>query len=72
MAKKNTSKGNFPVVTQANQLVEAHYSPGLTTRAHKIARMLVSLISPDDKELKFYKVKVDFIKRFLGQSESTT
>ena len=72
MKKIGVQNDIFPIVTQSNQLIEAHYSSGLTVRAHKVARMLISLINPDDKDLKFYKVKIDVIKRFLGQGETVT
>jgi len=44
------------IVTQSNNLVEANYSPELTAQAHKTARFLLSLISPNDKDLRTYTV----------------
>jgi Initiator Replication protein len=60
------------VVVQSNELVEATYSPELTTRAHKIARFILSLISPEDKDLKLYTVPINTLKGFLGYKENTT
>jgi hypothetical protein len=59
------------VVVQSNELVEATYSPELTTRAHKVARFILSLISPDDKDLKLYTVPINSLKTFLGYKENT-
>ena len=60
------------VVVQSNELVEATYSPELTTRAHKVSRLILSLINPDDKDLKLYTISIDSLKKFLGHKESTT
>lgn len=60
------------VITQSNQLIEATYPPALTARAHKVARLVLSLIKPEDKDLKLYTVKIDFLKRFLGFSGDVT
>ena len=60
------------VVVQSNELVEASYSPELTTRAHKVARFILSLISPDDNDLKLYTVPISTLKTFLGFKENAT
>ena len=60
------------VVAQSNELVEAVYSPALTARAHKVARLIFSLISPDDKDLKLYTITVEALKKYLGFKEDTT
>ena len=60
------------IVVQSNELVEATYSPELTTRAHKVARFILSLISPDDRDLKLYTVPISTLKEFLGYKENTT
>ena len=60
------------VVAQSNELVEAMYSPALTARAHKVARLIFSLISPDDKDLKLYTITVEALKKYLGFKEDTT
>ena len=67
-----TNETNKFVVVQSNELIEASYSPELTTRAHKVARLILSLISPDDKDLKLYTVPIATLKDFLGYKENTT
>lgn len=59
------------VVTQSNNLVEANFSPDLTAQAHKTARFILSLISPNDKDLRIYTVRIDALKRYLGIKENT-
>jgi plasmid replication initiation protein len=59
------------VVTQSNSLIEAEYSTELTARAHKTARLILSLISPDDKNLRFYTIRLDALKKYLGISPNT-
>ena len=59
------------VVTQSNSLIEAEYSTELTARAHKTARLILSLISPDDKDLRFYTIRLDELKKYLGISPNT-
>ena len=65
-----TNEINKFVVVQSNELVEASYSPELTTRAHKVARFILSLISPDDNDLKLYTVPISTLKEFLGFKEN--
>lgn len=60
------------VVAQSNELMEATYSPALTARAHKIARLIFSLISPDDKDLKLYTITIDALKQYLGYRTEVT
>ncbi len=60
------------VVVQSNDLVEAMYSPALTARAHKVARLLFSLISPEDKDLKLYTITIEALKRYLGYKTDVT
>jgi plasmid replication initiation protein len=67
-----SNETNKFVVVQSNELVEAAYSPELTTRAHKVARFILSLISPEDKDLKLYTVPINTLKGFLGYKENTT
>ena len=67
-----TNETNKFVVVQSNELIEASYSPELTTRAHKVARLILSLISPDDKDLKLYTVPISTLKDFLGYKENTS
>lgn len=65
--KPNTDKF---LVSQSNDLVEATYSTALTARAHKVARLLLALIKPDDHDLRLYSVKIDDLKEYLGNSGS--
>lgn len=60
------------VVSQSNELMEATYSPALTTRAHKIARLIFSFISPDDKDLKLYTITIEALKQYLGYRSEVT
>jgi plasmid replication initiation protein len=60
------------VVSQSNELVEASFSPALTARAHKVARLLFSLISPEDKDLKMYTITIDALKQYLGYKSDVT
>jgi Protein involved in initiation of plasmid replication len=59
------------VVTQSNSLIEAEYSTELTARAHKTARLILSLISPDDKNLRLYTIRLDALKKYLGIAPNT-
>jgi plasmid replication initiation protein len=60
------------VVVQSNDLIEALYSPALTARAHKVARLIFSLISPEDKDLKLYSITIEALKRYLGYKNDVT
>jgi plasmid replication initiation protein len=67
-------------VTQSNTLVEAIYPRYVqnrdgveveidgkaTTRAHKISRLIISLISPDDEDLRLYRISIATLKEYLG------
>ncbi len=68
--KKEAQKPNTDkfLVSQSNDLVEATYSTALTARAHKVARLLLALIKPDDHDLRLYSVKIDDLKEYLGNS----
>ena len=68
---KETNTDKF-VVVQSNDLIEALYSPALTARAHKVARLIFSLISPEDKDLKLYSITIDAMKRYLGYKNDVT
>ena len=54
------------LVSQSNELIEANYPTSMTARAHKIARLIISLISPDDKNLRTYTISIDDLQRYLG------
>ena len=60
--------GNF-LVTQSNQLVEANYSANLTTLAHKIAKLIIGFINPEE-QLEAISVTIDItkLKQYLGWS----
>lgn len=58
------------VVSQSNNLIEAHYSSELTTNAHKVARLILSLISPDDKDIRCYTLPMKALKQYLGVSSN--
>lgn len=66
----NTNTEKFLVV-QANELVEAIYSPALTARAHKVSRLIFSLISPSDTDLKLYQISIETLKSFLGYHQGS-
>ena len=68
MVVVNTNTEKFLVV-QSNELIEATYSPMLTARAHKVSRLVFSLISPSDTDLRLYTVSIETLKRFLGYRE---
>lgn len=52
-----------PVVAQSNQLTEARYS--LTVAEQRLVLTLLSLISPSDKSLKSYEIKISEFQRLL-------
>lgn len=58
------------VVAQSNDLIEAHYSSELTTNAHKVARLVLSLINPDDKDVRCYTIPIKALKQYLGVSSN--
>lgn len=62
---------NKYVVTQSNNLIEANYSDAkLPAKAMKIARLLVSKISPDDNNLRLIKIKNAAIREYLGYKKN--
>ena len=70
MAKTSLQKRTDIRVTAGNALIEANYSEKLTARAHKVARLIIALVKPDDTELgPFYKVSIDSLKHYLGYHE---
>lgn len=66
-AKKKKDITKF-VVTQSNDLIEANYPPELTAQSHKIARLILSQISPDDADMRIYKISMSTLKGYLGMS----
>lgn len=69
--KKKTNTDRY-LVSQANNLVEAAYSPAITARAHKVARLIMALIKPDDQDLRLYTVKIEDLKQYLGYTTGST
>ncbi len=59
-----TVKKNSPVVTHSNQISEARYF--LTLGEQRFVFLLVSMISPDDTELKDYEIKVSDFAKIMG------
>jgi len=60
------------LVTQHNDLIEANYLNAMTARAHKVARLLISMLSPDLKELGEITIEINALKRFLGYKKGVT
>lgn len=54
------------IVVQSNDLIEADYPVSMTARAHKVIRLVLSLISPDDKDLRTYNITIDALRQYLG------
>ena len=71
MMKSESNQYEKYLVTQSNKLIEADYSNAkLPARALKIGRLIVSKISPDDKDFRLIKVKNRAIKQYLGYKSS--
>ena len=64
------NKNNL-AVTQANNLIEANYSTGLTARAHKVQKLIISYVNPKNQNLRVFPVKVDNLKKYLGIKPNT-
>jgi plasmid replication initiation protein len=67
----NVEKNNLSV-TQSNSLIEAHYSSNLTTLAHKVAKLIIGYINPNDPQdtLKI-TISITKLKYYLGWSQGT-
>lgn len=72
IAEKQSEFINKYVVTQHNSLVEANYSNNLSARSLKVARLLVSALSPDTQKLEQVEVEIAALKRFLGYKPNVT
>lgn len=71
MATTKSTQAEKYLVTQSNRLIEADYSNAkLPARALKIARLIVSKISPDDKDFRLITVQNRAIKQYLGYKNS--
>lgn len=66
-------------LTQSNPLIEATYPRVIqkrdgteeldlkvTTRAHKVSRLIISLINPEDDDLRLYRIDIATLKSYLG------
>lgn len=71
LATNNQKVDNY-VVAQHNNLVEANYSAKLTSRALKVARLLISTLNPDNSNLETIDIKINALKQFLGYKNNVT
>ena len=63
--------GNLSV-TQSNSLIEAHYSSNLSTLAHKVAKLIIGYINPNDpRETLKVTISIMKLKYYLGWSQGT-
>jgi len=69
---KDSNHLNKYVVTQSNSLVEANYSQHLSTRALKVARLLISSLSPKIQQLERIEIEISVLKNFLGYTKGVT
>lgn len=69
--KKTANTDKF-LVSQSNDLIEATYSPALTARAHKVARLILALVKPNEQELRQYTVRIEDLKQYLGYTDGVT
>ena len=59
-------------VTQSNSLIEAHYSSNLTTLAHKVAKLIIGYINPNEpRETLKITMSISKLKFYLGWSQGT-
>ncbi|MDW0110945.1 replication initiation protein [Sporosarcina aquimarina] len=54
------------VVTQSNNLIEARHVKPLSAREQKIILTMVSMIQPNDKDFKEYRVSIQEFSEMLG------
>ena len=57
-------KENFPVVVQANKLIESRYT--LTAGEQKLVLAMVAKIKPDDVDFLLYEMSVKELAEFLN------
>jgi plasmid replication initiation protein len=68
----NKGEKNNLSVTQSNSLIEAHYSSNLTTLAHKVAKLIIGFINPNDpRETLKVTIPITQLKYYLGWSQGT-
>jgi plasmid replication initiation protein len=71
MSIVKVEKNNLSV-TQSNSLIEAHYSSNLTTLAHKVAKLIIGYINPNDpRETLKVTMSITKLKYYLGWSQGT-
>ena len=59
-------------VTQSNSLIEAHYSSNLSTLAHKVAKLIIGYVNPNDpRETLKVTISITQLKSYLGWSQGT-
>lgn len=69
---KETNKESTFLVTQSNQLIEANYSANLTTLAHKVVKLIVGLINPQEEHKNLsVTIEINKLKSYLGWSKGT-
>lgn len=69
--EKNDPQNNISV-TQSNSLIEAHYSSNLTTLAHKVAKLIIGYINPNNpSETLKVTMSITKLKYYLGWSQGT-
>lgn len=69
---KEPDKESTFLVTQSNQLIEANYSANLTTLAHKVVKLIVGLINPQEESNNLsVTIEINKLKSYLGWSKGT-
>lgn len=64
-----TEKRNF-LVTQSNKLIEANYSANLTTLAHKVAKLIMGFVNPEEQYQNIsITIEISKLKYYLGWSQ---
>ena len=64
-------KSNLSVI-QSNSLIEAHYSSNLSTLAHKVAKLIIGYVNPNDpRETLKVTISITNLKYYLGWSHGT-
>ena len=66
MTTQSNKEKNY-IVSQSNRLIEADYSKSnLPARTLKVGRLIVSKVSPDDKNFRLISIKNNAIRQYLG------
>lgn len=70
--KKKKSVGGH-IVTQANNLIEADYSKAsLSANSLKLFKLAIATLSPNDKDLRQIRIKLNVYKQYMGYKLNTT